>query len=452
MYKDKKIFVLGMARSGYEVAKLLVNEAKEIVVVDETPDDDHALELANLGVKVITSDRSEQANYLDDSFDLVVKNPGVLLTVPTIIKAEDLNIPVTNEVDVAFNMLPSDIKIVAITGANGKTTTTTLIYEILKQAKSPAILGGNIGIPISKLVSEVKAGDILVLEISIQQLTNMKDFKSNISVLTNLSPSHLDHVGTYENYQDYKKRIFNHHTSEDVAIINAGDENVLKICSNIPSRKISFSATVAADLYMKDDAIYYENEEIIKLVDIKLVGEHNYENIMSAIAAAKEFGVSNADINAVLGTFTGVKHRIDFVDEINGVKFYNDSKATNNVATITALKSFDKDLILILGGLDRGQTFDELTPYMNAVKKVVCYGETKQKIAEYVEKIDTQCQVFENLTEATKAAFSDSIAGDTILLSPACASWDQYKNFEIRGDEFIDIVGHIKQQNDLTKE
>jgi len=441
MYDNKKIFILGMARSGYEVAKLLSSHNCDILVTDgKEQNEDHVKELNDLGVKVIITDK--QADLLDESFDYVVKNPGISPDVETCLKAMELSIPIVNELEVAYHYLKDNVKIVGITGSNGKTTTTTLTYEILKAADVPVHLGGNIGYPMSSLIDKVKENEIIVLELSAQQLEDFYDFKVNIGIITNLTPVHLDRYKTFENYMKYKKKIYNN--SSEIAILNGGDEEVINLTKDISSKKIYYSANKKCDLYIEDKAIYYNNELIIKLDDIRLKGNHNYENIMCAIAVAKEFNVSNDVIKEVLSKFVGVEHRLEFVNKINDREFYNDSKATNVKSTIIALSSFDKPTILLLGGLDRGHSFDELLPYMNNVKYVVCYGETKDRILEFCQNNNFECYKFDNLTEATKTAYNLSSEGDVILLSPACASWDQYSCFEDRGNEYKEVVNSLE--------
>ena len=349
--------------------------------------------------------------------------------------------------EMAFHFLPKDVHLVGITGTNGKTTTTTLIYEIIKKSGKRAHLAGNIGFPFSGFINILKPGDYLVTEVSIQQLTNLYDFKTDVSVLTNLSEAHIDHVGSYENYLNIKKRIFNHHTKSDIAIINNENTDSLKITDDINSTKLYFSTNEEKDVCIKDDAIYFKNEKIIDLKDIKLVGMHNYQNAMCAIAATKELGINNEAICEVLTTFTGVEHRLEFVKRINGRDFYNDSKATNNKSTEIALASFTRPTILLLGGLDRGQSFEELYDYMKYVKAIVTYGETKLRIKEFADSHNIDCTVVDTLEEATNLAYNISEENDVILLSPACASWDQYKAFEERGEEFKRVINEIERNN-----
>lgn len=435
MFENKKIFIFGMARSGYEAAKLLANYNNEIIVVDGKEQDiEHVKELEQLGVKVIITDN--QVDLLDNTFDYVIKNPGIKYDNPVVLKAKKLKIKVINELEMAYSFLPKNIKIIGVTGSNGKTTTVTLIYEVLKEANKKVHLCGNIGTPLSSMIKDIKENDILVIEISDHQLCDMYNFKTDISVLTNISETHIDFHDSYDKYKMIKKRIFNNHTSNDIAIININNEESLELTKDIISKKLYFGK----DIYIENNNIYYNNELIIKLDDIKLKGIHNYENIMAMILVVKQFNISNDTIYKILNTFKGVEHRIEYVDTINGRIFYNDSKSTNNKALITALNSFKTPVILIMGGLDRGQSFDELNEYMNYVKYIVCYGETKEKIKEFAIKYNYNCEIVNNLIEATHKAYQISSSGDTILLSPGCASWDQYKCFEDRGNEFKDEI------------
>ena len=440
MFKNKKIFILGMARSGYEAAKILSGN-NEILVTDKKEQElSKVKELEDMGVKVIISE--DPIDLLDESYDYVVKNPGIRIDHPIIVKANSLNIPVINEVEVAYHFLP-DVKIIGITGSNGKTTTTTLTYELLKSANLPVHLGGNIGYPLCSLVNMCKDGDILVLEISGHQLHDCYDFKTDISVMTNLSEVHIDHFGSYDNYKYNKSLIFRHHTDKDIAIINKDNNDVMDVTKDIKSKKLYFSSKSSADACIKDDNIIIKDEAIININDIKIKGMHNYENIMCALLVAKEFGVSNEVIRDVLTTFNGVEHRIEFVKNVNGVDFYNDSKATNVKSTQIALNTFKNPTILILGGLDRGHSFEGLKEYLGNTKAIVCYGETKNRIKEFADSINIRCYVVDDLVEATKKSYELASDGYTVLLSPACASWDQFKCFEDRGNLFKETVNNL---------
>ena len=443
MIENKKVFILGMARSGYECAKMLSKHNNEILITDmKEQDEHHVCELKKLGVKFVVSGAPEE--MLDSSYDYLIKNPGIRKDHKCVLKARELNIPVINEVEAAYPFFPNNINIIGITGSNGKTTTTTLIYEMLKEAGFKVHLGGNIGYPVSGLVEQVKENDILVLEISDHQLTDMYDFKTNVSVLTNLSEVHIDFHGTYDIYKGIKKKIFNNHTSKNIAILNYDNNDVMELTKNIDSTKQYFSKNELVDCCIKDNAIYY-NEKIINLEDVKIKGMHTYENIMCAIMVVKQFNVSNDVINKILKEFRGVEHRIEYVASVNKREFYNDAKATNTESTITALKSFDKPIILLLGGLDRGHSFEPLNEYMTNVKKVVCYGETKERIKAWCDNISVNCELVETLEEATIEAYKSSEEFDVILLSPACASWDQFESFEKRGELFKNVVSSLNE-------
>ncbi|MCI8575815.1 MAG: UDP-N-acetylmuramoyl-L-alanine--D-glutamate ligase [Bacilli bacterium] len=435
MYQNKKIFILGMAKSGYECAKLLASTNEVIITDQKEQPKDHIDELKKLNVQVeITTDPLE---LFDESFDVVIKNPGILMSHPVIEKAVELHIPVVNEMEVAYHYLPEEVKIIGVTGSNGKTTTTTLIYEMMKSMNLPVHLGGNIGYPLSSIISKIKKGDIVLLEISDHQLLNFQDFKTNISVLTNLCPTHLDFHGSYEAYKKVKQKIFAHHTKNDLAILNASNEESLKEMKNITSNIEYFAGQ---DAYIKNNAIYLQNEEIIKLEDIKLKGNHNYENIMAALLVIKEFGLDKNIVNKILNDFGGVEHRLEFVKKENEVSYYNDSKSTNPVSTITALKSFESPVLLILGGFERSQDFYDLKDHLKHVKHIYAIGETRERIAEFAKDMNIPCTKKEFLKEVILDIKKDVQPGDVVLLSPASASWDQYDKFESRGDEFKGLI------------
>lgn len=432
-----------MARSGYSAAKLLDLHNNTIVITDsKEQNQEHVKELEDKGIRVVISESPEE--LLDGSYDFVIKNPGIKINHPVCEKARELNIPITNEVEVAYDFLPKDIKIIGISGSNGKTTTTTLIYNMLKEAGLPAVLGGNIGYPVCSLVENVKSGDVLVLEISSHQLNDIINFKTDISVLTNLSEVHIDHFGTYENYKAQKVKIFNRHTNKDIGIINLDNVDSMAYDKKINSNKLYFSINNKnANAHIEDEYICYNGEKIVKLDDILVKGNHNYENIMCAIMVVKQFGVKNEIVKNVLRQFKGVEHRLEFVRNINGISFYNDSKATNVKSTQVALSAFSNPTVLLLGGLDRGHSFEGLKPFLGNTKLIVCYGETKSRIKEFASSVGIKCVAMEKLESATKVAYENSVSGDTILLSPACASWDQYEKFEDRGNEFKRIVNEL---------
>ena len=436
MLENKKIFILGMARSGYEVAKLLSDGNNEIIICDAKEQDKEKLdELEKLNIKFVLT--SEPENLLDNTYDVLIKNPAVFPFNPCVEKAISLGVPVVNEMEVAFHYINKKVKIIGVTGSNGKTTTVTLINEVLKKANVSVKLGGNIGTPLSKIVKDLNDGDILLLEISDHQLNDFKDFKTDISIMTNLCPTHLDYHGSYQVYKDVKKKIFMHHTTDDISIINESNEDSRDLTKDINSCKYYFNSK---DNYIKDNFIYVNNKPVINTNDILLKGVHNYENILAVLVLMDILGIDFKYVLEVLKEFKGVEHRIEFVKEINGVKYYNDSKSTNPVATITALKSFSGNIHLILGGMERSQDFNDLVPYLDKIKVIYAIGEVRERILDFANNNNVKCFSFLNLKMAMEEVKKNVIEGDIVLLSPASASWDQYKKFEDRGEEFKDIV------------
>ena len=445
MFENKKIFILGMARSGYEAAKVLSKLNNEIVLndYDVNQDENKVNELKELGVNVILG--SHPDDILDESFDYMIKNPGIKFNHKYVKYCEEHGIKIINEIEMAYHLLPKGVKIIGITGTNGKTTTTTLTYEILKEFYGDRVhLAGNIGFPLCGVLNDIKEDDILVMEIGVPQLHDFYDFNVDIAVLTNIYEAHLDMFGTREYYNENKLRIFMNQSKNDVAIINAGNDDAYSITKNINSNKKYFSSKDVIDgSYLKDNKIYYYDEEIIDVRDVKLHGIHNYENIMCAIMVCKEMNVPNDVMVKVIKNFNGVEHRIEFVRDINNVLYFNDSKATNIKATQIALSAFDKPTILILGGLDRGQSFLPLKDYLIYTKLVICYGECKNRICEEMTSLGIKTIVTDNLSSAVSIAYENNVSGDVVLLSPGCASWDQYKCFEDRGNEFKELVNKL---------
>ena len=442
MPKNKKVFILGMAKSGYEAAKLLSKDNKVLITDMKEQNKQHVEDLISRGVEYVVTDKPEE--LLDDSYDMMVKNPGILPTHKCVQKARELNIKIINEVELAYSYLPRDIKIIGITGSNGKTTTTTLVYEFLKAAKKSVCLGGNIGYPLCSLVDKIKPEDILLLEISDHQLVDMYDFKCDISALLNLSETHLDLHGTYDNYKKAKKKIFNNQIESDIAILNYDDKEVMQLTSDVKVQKKYFSVKEKKDVYIENDIIKIGNFEL-NTKDIKLKGIHNYDNIMAALLIIDTLDIDLECTRDVLKNFNGVEHRIEFVREINGVTYYNDSKSTNPVATITALNTFTNPTILLLGGFERNQNFNELSDYLGHVKCIICYGETKNRIKEFADKQNIKCFAFDSLKESIQKAVEISERNDTVLLSHASAYWYQYDNFETRGNEFKETIWKLEE-------
>ena len=440
MFENNNIVILGMARSGYEVAKYLAKRHNKITINDLNinQNEEHIKELEKLGVKIILG--SHPDDLINKDVNYLIKNPGVPIDHKYVLKAKELGIEVLNEVEVSARLMRKDVHLIGITGTNGKTTTTTIIYEILKEKfKDKVHLTGNMGYPLISFLDKFKKDDFIVMETSSQQLENLDKFTPEVAVLTNVSEAHLEFFKTYDHYKELKKRIFKNHTKDNLAIINRTDEESLKLTNDIKSNKVYFSDSKDDLCYIEKENIYYKGKKIIDTKEIILKGMHNYQNIMAAIIVAKHYGVEDEIINKVVKKFKGVEHRLEFVKELDGKKYYNDSKATNLVSTQIALKSFDKDILLILGGYERGQDFKELIPYLDNVKVILAIGENRERVKKELSNYNVV--VKETLKEAMKNIKDYDV--DIVLLSPAAASWDQYKKFEDRGEEFKNIVNSL---------
>ena len=450
MFQNQKVLILGFARSGYEAAKVLINRGNEVILNDnkkeELLDQDKIKELRELGVQFVFGTHPD--DLLDSSFDYLIKNPGVPIHHKYVLKAHELGIEVINEVEMAYRLFPDDIKLIAITGTNGKTTTTSLTYSIVKKAfGDKAFLAGNIGYPLSSILNQLKSGDIVVMEVSCQQLENLSSFHPSIAVMTNLSPAHIDFFGTYESYKKVKAKLFSNQTAKDVAILNIENGDVLEETKDILSTTKYFSSKHSINgCYLEGKDIYYYGEKVLSRDDIFIAGIHNVENVMAAIMVAKELDISNDIIVDAVRDFRGVEHRLEYVDTVFGRKFYNDTEATNIKCTQIALSSFDDPTILILGGLERGQDFSELSPFMKHVKCIVGIGECRNRVVDFGNQLGIPTYSYEFLKDAFQKCYQESNPGDVILLSPASASWDQYKECEIRGAEFKKYVSQLKEK------
>ena len=445
MYENKKILILGAAKSGIAVAKLLSGKNNDIILTDLNEiENDVKTNLESLGIKIVIT--NNQLDLIDNTFDLIIKNPAIMSTSPLMKRCEELNLRVENEMEVAYHFLPQDVKIIGVTGSNGKTTTTTILYNMLKISGNNVVLGGNIGTPLTELLDTIKSGDILLLEISDHQLCDFHDFKTDISILTNICPTHLDYHGTYEHYMIVKKKIFNNHTLRDVAIINKDNADACAISSDINSTKYYFSKEdFSCKSYYKDGFIYLDNKKIFNVNDIVIPGKHNIDNVMAALIACSYFKMDIDKITEFLKTFGGVEHRLEFVKKIKGVSYYNDSKSTNPTATITALKTFNKRVHLILGGLNRNQDYHELDGYIQNVVYIYGIGGTTDDVYKYASEMNIPCFKGYTLENAMKFLVTNVTDGDVVLLSPGSSSQDQYPHFEDRGNEFKEIVNKIKE-------
>lgn len=448
MFENQKILILGFARSGYEAAKFLIQRGNEVVLNDskkeELQNQEKVKELRELGVTFIFGDHPD--DLLDSSFDCLIKNPGVPIHHKYVLKARELGVEVINEVEMAFRLFPQSVTLIAVTGTNGKTTTTSLTYEIVREAFGDRVfLAGNIGYPLSGILNQLKEGDIVVMEVSCQQLENLSTFHPNIAVMTNLSPAHIDFFGSYEVYKKVKAKLFCNQTKDDIAILNVENVDVLDETKRILSTKKFFSSESSINgCYLDGRDIYYYGKKILSRDDIKIEGIHNVENVMAALMVAKELKISDQIITQVIRNFKGVEHRLEYVDTVNGRKFYNDTEATNIKCTQIALSAFEEPTILILGGLERGQDFFELSDYLKHVKSIIAIGECRNRVVQFANTMEIPVYSYEFLKDGFKKSYEISDVGDVILLSPASASWDQYKECEIRGAEFKECVKSLK--------
>ncbi len=440
MYKDKNILILGAARSGIAACKLLSSDNKIVLsdIKDISIEDKKLLD--KLNVEVVITDKPEE--LINEETSLLIKSPGISQKNSAVQKAASLNIKVVNEVEVAYSFIPKTNKIIGITGSNGKTTTTTLTYEMLKLMGKKVVLGGNIGIPLCDIVKTLEEDSILVLEISDHQLLNMENFKTDISLLTNICPTHLDFHDSYQKYKETKMKIFNNHTNNDLAFINMDNLDSMEMTNNLDLNKVYFNNSNTGN-YIDDIGIYVNNELIINLDDILLVGIHNYENILASLMIINEFGIDKEVVKNYLSAFKGVEHRIEFVRNINNIKYYNDSKATNPTSTITALRTFNKPIHLLLGGMERSQDFNELNNDLNNIKCIYALGEVTDRIYEYGKINNINVIKCYDLNSAVKEVQQNVLENEIVLLSPGSASWDQYAKFEDRGEEFKNLINKI---------
>lgn len=443
-FENKKVLVLGLAKSGEAAARLLEKLGAIVTVNDGKPFDENpaAQSLLEEGIKVICG--SHPLELLDENFELMVKNPGIRYDNPMVARAIEKNIPVITEVELAYMI--SDAPIIGITGSNGKTTTTTMIAETLNNGGKSGLLSGNIGFPASEVAQTATDKDTLVMELSSFQLMGTDTFHPHIAVITNLMPTHIDYHGTFEEYVAAKWNIQKNMTSDDFVVLNFNQDLAKELAQKTAAKVVPFSTTEKVDgAYLDGDTLYFKGEAIMKASEIGVPGSHNVENALATIAVAKLSGIANDAIKETLAHFGGVKHRLQALGEINGVKFYNDSKSTNILATQKALSGFDNSkVILIAGGLDRGNEFDELVPDITGVKLMVILGESAPRVKRAADKANVPYVDAKDVADAAHIAYDKAEAGDVVLLSPANASWDMYKSFEVRGDEFIATFEAIK--------
>lgn len=447
--KDKNILVIGMALSGISAAKLCLEKKADVTVYDGKSKEQLIDSIKLFDGKEPRFVFGEFDYSILDNISLVIVSPGVPLDLPFMKKIFELGIPVWSEIELSYRFC--DAPIVAITGTNGKTTTTTLVGEIMETYYNNTFVVGNIGIPFSQIIDKTDKDSKIVAEISSFQLETIHEFAPRVSAILNITPDHLNRHKTYDNYINAKLRISENQSKDDYCIINYDNEICRGLADRIPCNVIFFSRSKidAKGVYLKDGYVctnVHGAEE--RVIDINKLGEHNVENIMAAVAITICMQVPTDVISKVIENFRGVAHRVEYVTTVEGAKYFNDSKATNEDAAINGIKSMKSNTILIGGGMDKGGSYDSwIQAFDNKVKGLILFGETAYKIedAARANGFESIYQV-DNLKEAVDKAYSLAESGDNVLLSPACASWDMFKNFEERGNLFKQYVSELDKQ------
>lgn len=440
----KHIVVLGLARSGTMAAEVLLKNNIQVTVTDQQgkETDEEIVHLKALGATVVLG---KHPFTLLDKADLIVKNPGIPYEIPFLQEAIERKIPIITEIELSSYLIRSE-QLISVTGTNGKTTTTTLIGEMFHADHKAVRVAGNIGVVSVEEARTLEETETLLLELSSFQLMGIEKFRPHIAVILNIHEAHIDYHGTVEAYVEAKKRITKNQLETDYIVFNADDPTTVITVAEGKGIRVPFSLTNKLDNggWKDDSYLYYKDEKVMAIDDIVLVGQHNLANILAAICVAKLQGINSTSIQKVLSTFQGVEHRLQYVTRIENRLFYNDSKATNTLATQTALRSFTRPVIWIAGGLDRGNDVSDLLEEMTYVKGMVVIGQSANKFydlglqanIQHIEKVNS-------MDEAVQAAYKMSNRNDIILLSPACASWDQYKTYEDRGNMFIQAVHNL---------
>ena len=447
----KRVLVVGLAKSGAAMARFLTRKGAIVTVTDKASESElkeFALEMDSLGVK------KELGSHSPETFinqDLIVLSPGVPHTLPQIKKAEDFSVPVIGEIELAASFIKEPI--VAITGTNGKTTTTTLVSLMLEASGFSVFTGGNIGDPLTGYVDEAIARDYVVVELSSFQLDTIKSFRPKIAVLLNITDDHLDRYSDFNAYARSKGRIFENQEQDDIAIVNGDDAPSHAIGKVLQNRLYMFGskgAGYSAVISRKSITISLPatGTKTIDLSNTRLIGSHNRENIAAAALATLAAGGSIESIQRVVDTFPGLPHRIQYIDTVDGIDWYDDSKATNMDAVLRALDAFDRKLVLILGGRNKGGNYLQLKDsILKSVSSVLAIGESSKEIKTV---LGPHIKVTEmaSLEDAVSRAHHEAKPGECVLLSPACSSFDMFRNYEHRSQVFVDAVKRLKKEKD----
>lgn len=448
--KDKKVLVFGAGKSGISAARLLQKLEAYVVLYDGKKD----VDTGTFKDKIDTS-KNWEAYFGEfpmdklDQIDLMIISPGIAIDHPFVEAVKEKAIPIWGEIELAYRH--SKGKIIAVTGTNGKTTTTSLIGEIMNTYFKQVFVVGNIGNPYTDIALDTTEDSVTIIELSSFQLETIHEFCPDVSAILNITPDHLNRHHTMENYINLKKSIAKNQSIKNLCVLNYEDVHTRKIGNELDTRIVYFSSETKLDngLYLDGDDIIYSKEEIKEKIcnvnELQILGKHSYENVMAAVAVAIEMGIPMDFIYQAIRSFKAVEHRIEYVDTINGVSYYNDSKGTNPDASIKAVMAMKKPTILIGGGYDKGSSFDEwILSFKGKVKTLVLMGETKEKIAATAKKYNfNNIIMVEDLKEAVLVSAREAKEGDVVLLSPACASWGMFDNYEQRGRMFKKYVKEL---------
>jgi len=441
--QGKKIAVIGMGKTGIAVAAFLGSRGATVVAADEKPAGAWGEAFDAIAGQKWLSVGSYGPAVLE-GVDYVVPSPGIPPYSAILKAALEKNIPVLSEIELAYRFIR--VPIIVVTGTNGKTTTTTLLGEILKQAGKKVFVGGNIGNPLIEYAGKAQTDDFIVAEISSFQLQWIETFRAHAAMLLNITCDHVNYHGSFEEYVRIKTRVFENQKTGDLAILNAEDETQKGLAASLKSQVVSFSSRrkLSSGIFPDGENIIYRksdgSEERYPLAMISLPGMHNVENVMAAIVAARFCGCAPESIISTVSNFRGLSHRIEFSGEKNAVKFYDDSKGTNVDAVVRALETFSAPVILLLGGRDKDGNFEALKPLLGQkAKQVILFGEARDRIEPQIGR-DVPVSKETTLKAATLRAYQDARPGDVVLLSPGCASFDEFKNYKERGNHFKEVV------------
>jgi len=440
---NKRVLVVGLGKSGVASALFLKSRGARVTVSDSKPEAELRNEILLLLEHGITVETGGHGDRTFRGQDLIVVSPGVPVDAPQLVQARNLGEPVIGEIELAAQFLVGSI--VAITGANGKTTTTALAGEIIAAGKFPTLVGGNIGTPAISFVDQARDATWTVLEVSSFQLETIVKFRPRIAVVLNITPDHLDRHKTFDNYVNAKARIFENQRADDFAVLNAEDSTAASLSSRARSQIFWFSRKKEVDrgAFARGRHIYFRDGnrelEILPLSEVALKGAHNLENVLAGVSIGMIVGCRPEQIRAAVRNFKAVEHRLEFVASVAGVDYYNDSKATNVDATIKALESFPANIHLILGGKDKGSDYTTLRDLLPRVKRVYTIGAAAAKIESQLQGA-VEIEPAETLQRAVTRASESAVSGDVILLAPACASFDQFQSYEHRGRAFKEAV------------